>query len=426
MTGRALGAWATVAVGMLVMVIAGGVAQRYTPFWFDPDEGCALYGRCVTEASEAALRALWWVAGVGLVVLLLGVAGTVSALPRARQRAPQVELSAPVQAAVAGTAGLVTGTVGGPLVVFAILVAAQAVPAVVCLLWLVDARLVAVLVGKTGPAQHGARFGWSTGLAAGALAVAVSAGLWSTGLAAGQWYLPAFAHGAALAVAVLVARLVAAPAGGRAGSASGLVGTLAVFGAVTFLAAVPEPPDPEPVGPPERHSAPPPVAAPSPAAPQTPDPTRPPAADVQAARVCAPGELTWSTAGWDAAMGGRWVTVVATSTAPVACSVDGFPRIDLRQGGRSLGLVVEPGSPIDPNVPVVARRVGIAPGGSASFVLHWRGYGAAADEDTPQTLVVALDGDRAWRDVPLSDGPAPFDLVDGATVVVGSWRAGAP
>jgi hypothetical protein len=73
-----------------------------------------------------------------------------------------------------------------------------------------------------------------------------------------------------------------------------------------------------------------------------------------------------------------------------------------------------------------AQRVGVAPGGTASFTLFWKGYGAAADHDTPQTMSVTLPGTAAPGDVPLGEGPAPFDVVDGATMQVSGWKPGSP
>jgi hypothetical protein len=79
----------------------------------------------------------------------------------------------------------------------------------------------------------------------------------------------------------------------------------------------------------------------------------------------------------------------------------------------------------EPGQPSSAQRVGVAPGGSASFVLFWKAYGAAADQDAPQALGVALSATADQADVPLSEGPAPFDVVEGATVQIGAWQPAA-
>jgi hypothetical protein len=67
----------------------------------------------------------------------------------------------------------------------------------------------------------------------------------------------------------------------------------------------------------------------------------------------------------------------------------------------------------------------VTDGTPASFALSWKGSGAAADRDTPQSLTVSLPG-AGESEVPLSEGPAPFDVVDGATVLVGPWQRDTP
>jgi hypothetical protein len=78
--------------------------------------------------------------------------------------------------------------------------------------------------------------------------------------------------------------------------------------------------------------------------------------------------------------------------------------------------VVEPAAP-------GGERVGLAPGAAASFPLIWKGYGAAADVDTPQELHVMLPGHEGRGSVPLERGPAPFDLVEGGTIRIGPWQS---
>jgi hypothetical protein len=122
-------------------------------------------------------------------------------------------------------------------------------------------------------------------------------------------------------------------------------------------------------------------------------------------------------------MGTRAVSVVATSHADGPCYVEGFPGVTLAQGGRDLRLTTEPGSPSSLEIPE-ARRVGLAPGGTAFFPLVWKGYGAAADEDTPQELRVTLAGGEPGTVALVGTSPAPFDLVDGGTIRVGPWQPG--
>lgn len=156
-------------------------------------------------------------------------------------------------------------------------------------------------------------------------------------------------------------------------------------------------------------------------------PPRPATTGVPAARSCAPDDLDVRLVGWDAAMGSTSVGIRARNRSASACAVDGVPVLRLSQGGRELRLTYVPGSPGDRFLGG-ARRVGIAPGGTADAAVLWRGYRNAADETTPQTLTVAVFPGRPVV-VPV-DGPggsvAPFDLVDGGRVEVSGWAAPTP
>jgi hypothetical protein len=121
-------------------------------------------------------------------------------------------------------------------------------------------------------------------------------------------------------------------------------------------------------------------------------------------------------------MGARTVTVVARNTGTGPCYVDGFADVRIDRGTRPLQLTTQDGDPDDPYVGATAQRVGVAPGGAVSFPLAWRMHAAGTDPTTPQSVHVALAGAGTWSDVVLDEGPAPFDLADGATVTVGSWR----
>ena len=61
------------------------------------------------------------------------------------------------------------------------------------------------------------------------------------------------------------------------------------------------------------------------------------AAPVAASAACAPEDLTWSATGWDAAMGTRAVTVVATNRTARPCYVDDPSVISVRDGALRLG-----------------------------------------------------------------------------------------
>ncbi|WP_142062408.1 DUF4232 domain-containing protein [Pseudonocardia kunmingensis] len=407
------------AAGVLVMVLAAVVASRYTPFWFDPDEGCALLGRCPGPTRDVVLGATWVLEWAGLGVVLLGLVRT--GLHLRTVPAPPVPRPLPAwaQAAAGVLLGMLVCVVLGWFVLVAVLLSAPAVPAGLCLYWLAQAAAVTALDRHVGPAHRSALSAWSAGLAVSALAVAA---LVATAVLAGSVRALPVVGGAALALGLLVRRAwawragLAPPGGGPWSTAGAAAAVLATTGAVLLLGdRADQPPGAEP--PPELAAAahPPPARPPAPREPVDAEP-----APVDAPPACTPDELTWGATGWDAAMGTRAVTIVATSRADHPCHVDGFAEIVIAQGGRPLQLVAQPGAPTGPEVPPAAR-VGLAPGDAAGFPLVWKGYGAAADEDSPQELTVILPGGGSSA-VPLGAAPAPFDLVDGGSVRIGPWQ----
>jgi Protein of unknown function (DUF4232) len=420
-------AWTVTVTGLLVMLVGGVVASRYTPFWFDPSE-CSLRDRCVTPESTAMLQAMWWVVGIGIVVVLAGLALIWCALPRTPQPTTAYPLPVWGRAGAAALVGVTFGGVLGFLVLVSMFFAVQALPIALCIFWLLQGHALVRIQLRTGPDRRSVRACWAVGLAASAVAITVGALLAVPDRAL---ELFAIANAGVLAAAVLLDRALPARAARLSESGPGQRSTgtviaalaVAVVGYVVFT-AVPHPrPDATPL--PSPTSPQPHPAAPPPEQP-TPSSAPAPAPPVEADTPCAAGDLTWSTAGWDASMGSRSVTVVATHHGRRPCYLDGFAAITIAQGGRPLRLVVEPASIAQPGLPVAARRVGVAPGGTASFAVFWKGHGAAADPTTPQTLDVVPPGAAGPSAVPLSEGPAPFDVIDGAGVHVGAWRAGVP
>lgn len=422
MAGSGVRPSAVTGAGVLVMVLAAVVAARFTPFWFDPDEGCALRGRCPGPATDAVLRAMWVVEAAGFAVVLLGLVRTGRRL--ATTPAPPVDRPFPAwgEAPVAALTGVVLCAVPGWFVLVGALLSVQAIPAGLCLFWLLHAAAVTALDRRVGPARASALPGWLAGLVTGAVAV-MAVGWWAVEVRGPLLALPVV-DGAVLALGVLVRR---AGAGG-AGPRSAGIGAVAVLASAAVALVGLRGPEQavQPAGPPDaavpRRPAVP-TAAPTAAPPAAiPTPAVPP---VDAAVACTTGDLTWSVTGWDAAMGTRAVTVVAISRSAQPCYVDGIAGIAIAQGGRDLRLTTQPGSPDGPEAPQ-PRRVALAPGDAAAFPLVWKGYGAAADEDTPQELRVVLPQGGGTGTVPLGTAPAPFDLVDGGAVRVGPWRPSTP
>ncbi|GAA1234094.1 DUF4232 domain-containing protein [Pseudonocardia alaniniphila] len=411
--------------GLLVMLVGAVVAARYTPFWFDPGE-CSLHDRCVTPKSTAMLQAMWWVVGIGIVVVLAGLALTWRALPGTPEPTTAYPLPVWGRAGAAALVGVTFGGVLGFLVLGSMFFAFQAFPVALCVFWLLQGHALAWVQLRTAPPRRSVRADWTIGLSVSAVAITVGALPAVPHLALALF---ALVNAAVLVAAVLLDQALPArtgrlseygPVQRRAGTVLAAL-AVAVVGYVVFT-AVPHPePDTTPLPSPPQLQ---PAIAPEklPTTSNVPMPTPP----VEADTPCAPDDLTWSTTGWDATMGSRAVTVVATHHGRRPCYLDGFAGITIAQGGRPLHLVVEPASIARPGLPVAAQRVGVAPRGTAAFTVFWKGYGAAADHKTPQTLDVVLPGGANPSAVPLGDGPPPFDVVDGATVHVDAWRPGVP
>lgn len=142
--------------------------------------------------------------------------------------------------------------------------------------------------------------------------------------------------------------------------------------------------------------------------------------------ACGLDELRLSNDGWDAAVGNTGTRVVATNTSGRRCSLSGFAQVRIEQG-RPLALTLQqtadPGR-LDPSGSTgPPRPVRLDPGDRAAFTMWWRGYRSAADQRTPQRLVLRLPSSPATADVPLDHPPAPFDVIDGAIVEIGPWRS---
>jgi hypothetical protein len=415
----------TTAVGVLVMAVAGWIAGNYVPFWFDPDEGCALLGRCPGPATDAALRALWVLEWAGFALVLAGLVLIARRL-RVTPLTPIADALPGWTVVGAGAlAGIVVNAALGWGVLVAMFVSEQAVAAALCLLWLLQAVAVAACERRARPsggAGASALAAWLTGLIVSAVAVG-SAVWWATDVHGTLEAVPIVA-GAAVALGLLVRR--AATAGAARAAAAlvlltafgavlvGMGGTHRVAGLVGAGAGPASSPTSllPPTAPVKPHREP--VSA-------TPVPTTA-ARTVHATVACTGVDLEWRATGPDAAMGARAVRIVATSRVHHPCYVDGAVTITLSQGGRELKLTTEPDQGTAPTSP---GRVGLAPTGSASFRLSWNGYGAAADDETPQELRVTLAGETRPSTVALST-PTPFDLVDSGTVRVGPWQPGPP
>jgi hypothetical protein len=414
------------------MLVAGVAAGPYTPSWFDGAEACTDTPCPVDVDPQLALRTLSWAGWSGLV-LVVAATGLAASLLARRDDGPTPADGVRTRGVVAhaGVAGAVTAavvTVGAWASLMAALAAspqlalAAAVGAWLALgrlLELVHRRLgrargavtayllslaVAGLSGVAMPTVLVAREadGWWAGVATAALVAVVATGV-GDAVAWDQW------HGA---------RVV----GGVAATAAAVTTLAAGLSVLGLLRPVhrpaarsdvtgPVPPAPEAPGRPTG----PPASAP---ATTTPPPTAP-SPGVRTGRRCASTDLRLALTGFDAAMGARVATLRATNLSGRPCYVDGFATVALTRGGDTLDLRSGTTSTSQPGMPGRASRVGLAPGGTARSALYWRGFGAAADTSTPQTLTVTLRGGTNGQQVAVQ--PYAFDLADGGELLVGNW-----
>jgi hypothetical protein len=427
--GRRL-AWWLVVAGGLVMAYGAIATGPYRPDLVDPDPACLVRGECSPAEIESALRALWWVVGAGGVLALIGVALATWLMPTTTRPARSARLPVLVHAGSAGAlVTLVPLVLAVPGLIVLLWGGTHAVPLLLAAVWLAQAGVVTWLDGLAGRPAGTPRRAWMTGLGASAAGIGAAAWLF---LGDRAFFLPWWAYvlvdGAALALAVLLGRLVTDPVGGRPGDrvrrVAALAGVLGVVG-LAVVAVVAAQPGPWPVavsapgrGPVPSPPSPPPSSAPGP--PSAPSPSAPP--PVPAEVPCTHDDLAFDVPGFDAAMGARGASIRATNLGAQPCWVEGVPVVTLLQGGRPLELTVEPGQ-APTGGPAVAARVGIAPGGSALALLTWRTYAGWADAETPQAVTVALDAGSPPEPVDVVSGgqPAPFDLADGGAWGIAPW-----
>jgi hypothetical protein len=415
-------------VGLLVMAIAGVWAGPHTPPWFDPDDACLRGTPCPGDAESAqVLRALSWVSWTGAVLLVMGVALAAWALTRsATAGSPSRLADARRTAAHACAAGIVTTAVvavAGVAGLAATLgVSEQLGLATLAGCWVLLGRALESLQRSLGlPAGAGPAY-LSSLVVAGLASLATVAAV--VGRVTDDYWWAVMTAGLVAAAATVLSDVVAWGRWPAARVVAVLVvGSTAVGGLGAALAAlgllqpVEQPPT---ATPPPVEVGPRPPAPPS--TPTIPDPTTTtPNPGVAARKPCAATDMRLDLDGFDAAMGARVVTLRASNSSADACYLDGFAAVSLRQGGQRLDVVSGRTSSEHPGSGGRATRVGLGPGDAASATLYWRGYGAAADTTTPQTLEVTLR--PGTQPLSVAVGPQLFDLVDGGELRVGNWVA---
>ncbi|MCE1179741.1 MAG: DUF4232 domain-containing protein [Micrococcales bacterium] len=393
-------------------------AREWSGEWFGG--GCVIGSQCDSPHAGARLAELWlWDAGP-MLLLLMSVLATALALTGAREARP---VSGSSVAYVAGSGPLAAL---GLVVLFLLALGAQSAlagPAAGATVAVVLAGVLEALgrSARVGGGSPRAAFlgGWGlVGAATGGVALGVAGGPAAVLLATASVTV---AVAAAIALTDRPGRVVAAVLAITCWAVLTAAGVVSVIAGVRDgrAAAAAQPPavTPDPLPPPSPNSTARPTAS-TPATTASADP-----AGVPAARPCTDGDLTLSLEGWDATMGKSAVTLRARNRAQQACWVEGFAQVTLRQKARTLRLTQSGGSSVSIGQPGTPRRVGIAPGASATAVLWWPGYRDAADSVSPQTFLAQVTSAGRPIHVPLQGQPAPFDLVDGGSLVVSAWTA---
>ncbi|WP_454048878.1 DUF4232 domain-containing protein [Cellulomonas sp. Marseille-Q8402] len=163
------------------------------------------------------------------------------------------------------------------------------------------------------------------------------------------------------------------------------------------------------VGRPEPAAAP--EATPAPASPWPDDPAAP---------ACPGDGLEVRLAGYDVALGRRFLLLTAINRSAAACAVEGRPQMTFRRASGTDVPDVETGTPTGTPPP---PRLVVPPGEVVHAQLTWRGMSTALDPDVTQTLLVTAVPGAA--PVALDAGEGGLDVLAGAAVEIGAWTPGA-
>lgn len=145
----------------------------------------------------------------------------------------------------------------------------------------------------------------------------------------------------------------------------------------------------------------------------TTEPTEPAAAP--GAPTCTALEVV--VAGFDAAMGSRYLLLRATNASPDPCVVEGRPEVGFLRVSGTLVPDVETGTPTGTPAP---EPLVVGPGGTVSAQLRWGAMSTSQDPDvTVALLVTPVPGAAAVR---LDAPEGGIDVLAGAAVEVGAWQ----
>jgi len=135
-----------------------------------------------------------------------------------------------------------------------------------------------------------------------------------------------------------------------------------------------------------------PSPSPSPSASPSPSPTATPTA--AAAPVCQAGAMAAGLGESNNAAGHQAWTIVLTNDSASACSLDGFPTLQLMNGGTAVSTTQANGNPpAGAQISDTPTRVNIAPDTAGSFVVQWLDVPTGTQQcNTAYELGISLPG----------------------------------
>ncbi|WP_028045793.1 DUF4232 domain-containing protein [Cellulomonas sp. URHE0023] len=148
-----------------------------------------------------------------------------------------------------------------------------------------------------------------------------------------------------------------------------------------------------------------------------PEPAADPPADLAGVAACRGDELRVEVAGVDAALGQRYLGLLATHTGAAPCVLSGIPELAFtRRSGTPTPDVTQLPDLVAPDVP---PAILLQPGGVAGAQVRWGAMSTSQDPDVAVRVTVRAIADGPVVDLVLTD---PLDVLAGATVKVGPWR----
>lgn len=130
-------------------------------------------------------------------------------------------------------------------------------------------------------------------------------------------------------------------------------------------------------------------------------------------------DLEVAVAGFDAALGSRYLLLRATNATPGPCLVEGRPDVAFQRASGTLVPDVETGTRTGTPAP---EPLVVAPGGTVAAQLRWGAMSTALDPDVTVALLVTPVPGAATVTLDAPEGG--LDVLAGAAVEIGPWQRG--